>query len=186
MDVWAKRIVMIGTLVTAGVALAVLKSEGTWLQLLGASGSVASLFGLGAVYVQVLAVERASLAATRASEAAIRRVGHALGLADIARSAARISELRQLTDDGKYEAAWYRLEGVIEGLMRLSGMPIIETYLPQGDFESLIRALQELSDALQTSKQGRAQNLANFSKELQRLSFLLMKAETAITFQKAE
>ena len=131
--------IAVAALVTAAVVGAITSHTGaSTLDTFSAIGSVASLFGLAIVVVQIIALRRISLATADAVREAQRRLVHGLSVAEVSRTVKLVQQAQTYVGEKQFEAARITLQDVRGAIIQLSGNQQFPQVVPGARLERLL------------------------------------------------
>jgi hypothetical protein len=184
----ALSLVATGIVATAVVALLLLRAGREAAVVLSAAGSVASLFGLIIIAIEVLSLRGVAESTRQAVEGTQAEIAASISLADISRALRSIEQVQSFARDGKYELAHMRLQDVRDLLVRLRDNPRFSPSLKPKQFRELLSSVgAELSGLYDSAYDSTTEfDSRRLYQNMERLVIVLVSFENQLRFSRSQ
>lgn len=128
----------VAVLICTALGYALFRDGKDWSVIISAVSSVAGIFGLPLVLIQLYAVKRVANAAAEAARDTAARLDLAISIADVVRATKMIEQVQSYAGDAKYELARSRLQDVRTVLLQLGTHPNFNSIVEEQNYNRLV------------------------------------------------
>jgi hypothetical protein len=184
-DFAAWVVATVGLVLCVVLAVRLNSSDAALLTIVSAVGSLASFIGLLVVAIQLIGVRKAASAAVGAATETRDSIRMLLALADVSKTIKLIEQVQNDVGAARYEVARVRLQDVRANLVHFQpSIARLGQHEAQRFDELLSNISIDLTNLYNASQaKGKPLNAARFSKGLEELIALLLKAERHFKLQ---